>query len=664
MSATAGVREPGAPGRGCMMRMDTDEMHAKEQAMRQHAGGDRTTLAGPRSASRALLVAAGLAMGLCAQATHAQNALDRNMRSNIENPYRLGAGTGLERRLEITAPVNRGEAATRVRTQFALRNAIVTGNAPGGASFRGDVGYAAPFEFRGELGSDDLFAFRRDSLYSGLAGRGIRGLEGLQYQFSLTTGVGQPNLVGNPIVERGFAATSAADVLSRQPGAAQALDDSRVNRPNPYERDLFMQEQERLERATGNVSGGMLGTLRSSAAYRVNMATTPSILGTAELESGERYGLTASGLSGVRYVPLVDETGRLVRDQQAAATGARPAGASQGLSETTAQSGATRATPTPAVRSSQSSYSTMLERLSRFDSTRQPGQAQPADPAAPATTPPPVPQWEQDLMELRRQLMEDAQQVAPRSLVPRSIEQLRERREAAEANRAEREADGGEVERERGEGDEGPVPLNDRAVEAIRQAGGPVPELLRGDAAAGAFRRQIEAAGDLMARGRYFDAEERYTRALAAVPGDPVASIGRVHAQLGAGLHVSAAMNLRDTLRGAPELVGVQHPPEFLPQPDRLAALKADFERTIEREEVGGALAPGEAREASLMLAYLAFQTQDRALLERSLRVARRQAVPGDERLLELLERVWLGGEDAAQDPPQEREQPDAGDGG
>ena len=626
---------------------------------------DRGALPG-RVVAVALLLAAG--------AAHGQNALDRNMRSNIENPYRLGAGTGLERRLEITAPVNRGEAATRVRTQFALRNAIVTGNAPGGASFRGDVGYSAPFEFRGELGSDDLFAFRRDSLYSGLAGRGIRGLEGLQYQFSLTTGVGaQQNLVGNPMVERGFAATSAADILSRQPGAAQALDDSRINRPNPYERDQFMQERDRLERATGDVSGGMLGTLRSSAAYRVNMTTTPSILGTAELESGERYGLTASGLSGVRYVPLIDETGRVVRDQQAAAS--RPAGASQGLSESTMQSGATRATPTSAVRSSQSSYSTLLDRISRFDATRQPS-GRTEDPAGAAPATPEVPQWERDLMELRRQLLDDTQQVAPRSLVPRSVEQLREQRDARQQAREEAaEAGAGAGDAGGGAGGENneqqePRPLNERAIEAIREAGGPVPELLRGDAAAGSFRRQLAAAGELMAQGRYFDAEERYTRALAAVPGDPVAAIGRVHAQLGAGLHVSGAMNLRETLRGAPELVGVRHPAEFLPTAERLQTLKADFERTIEREEVGAALAPGEAREASLMLAYLAFQTQDRPLLERSLAVAKRQALPGDERLLELLERVWLapadedGTGDAQEPAEQAQEQPDAGDGG
>ena len=76
--------------------------------------------------------------------------------------------------------------------ELRFRNSIATGNAPGGLSFRGDLGYRSAGEFTGELGSDSLFAFRRDSLYSGLAGMGIRGTDALQYQFALTTGSAPP----------------------------------------------------------------------------------------------------------------------------------------------------------------------------------------------------------------------------------------------------------------------------------------------------------------------------------------------------------------------------------------------------------------------------------------------------------------------------------------
>jgi len=42
------------------------------------------------------------------------------------------------------------------------RQAIVTGNAPGGLSFRGSVGYTSENDFRGGLPSDPLYTFERE----------------------------------------------------------------------------------------------------------------------------------------------------------------------------------------------------------------------------------------------------------------------------------------------------------------------------------------------------------------------------------------------------------------------------------------------------------------------------------------------------------------------
>src|SRR5690606_33235959 len=114
----------------------------------------------------------------------------------------LGDGTALDANQQVGAGrINR--PGPSIENELRFRNAIVTGNAPGGLSFRGDVGYTSPFEFRGELGSDTLFSYRRDSFYSGLAGMGIRGTEALQYQFALTTGSEPPpNLRGSLIASR------------------------------------------------------------------------------------------------------------------------------------------------------------------------------------------------------------------------------------------------------------------------------------------------------------------------------------------------------------------------------------------------------------------------------------------------------------------------------
>src|SRR5262245_47216280 len=122
----------------------------------------------------ARMIGSALVAAVCGLSAGAwgQNALDRNQQ--------LGAGR---------ANPARPDFAEEVR----FRNAIVTGNVPGGLSFRGDVGYRAPGEFMGSLGSNQGYTFRRDSFFSGLGGVGIRGTDALQYQFAMTTGNTPPS---------------------------------------------------------------------------------------------------------------------------------------------------------------------------------------------------------------------------------------------------------------------------------------------------------------------------------------------------------------------------------------------------------------------------------------------------------------------------------------
>src|SRR5690242_13610043 len=66
----------------------------------------------------------------------------------------IGTGRALDRNLQ------RGSGGVNPRSnsyadELRFRNAVVTGNAPGGFSFRGDVGYRAAGEFSSRLGSDD-----------------------------------------------------------------------------------------------------------------------------------------------------------------------------------------------------------------------------------------------------------------------------------------------------------------------------------------------------------------------------------------------------------------------------------------------------------------------------------------------------------------------------
>ncbi|MCC6284135.1 MAG: hypothetical protein IT439_02355 [Phycisphaerales bacterium] len=190
----------------------------------------------------------------------------------------LGDGRGLERRLELSAPTQRQDPALRNRAELEFRDALISGNAPGGLSFRGDTAFSGTRDFEGELGSNDLFAFRRDSLYSGLSGMGIRGTEAIQYQFALTTGGNAPSqLIGVPVYARSGSASISGDIG-----------------PSP---------DAELDAAWAGDSS-MLGTMRSASAFLVNRVYQPAVINVSQNLAGEPVGMTASGLGGIRSVPL------------------------------------------------------------------------------------------------------------------------------------------------------------------------------------------------------------------------------------------------------------------------------------------------------------------------------------------------------------------------
>src|SRR5262245_45967120 len=94
--------------------------------------------------SSTLAVAASAATFLfAASAAHAQDA--------------LGSGDALDRNSQVGSG---GRNAQRPSNPYASRNAIITGEVIGGREFRGRVGYTAPGDFRGNLGSNDLYRFQ------------------------------------------------------------------------------------------------------------------------------------------------------------------------------------------------------------------------------------------------------------------------------------------------------------------------------------------------------------------------------------------------------------------------------------------------------------------------------------------------------------------------
>jgi hypothetical protein len=141
-----------------------------------------------------------------------------------------------------------------------------------------------------------------------------------------------------------------------------------------------------------------------------------------------------------------------------------------------------------------------------------------------------------------------------------------------------------------------------------------------------------------MEEGSWFNAEERFTTALAIVPGDPMASIGRANAQLAAGLVVSAGINLRSTLRAYPELMAAQFDDKLMPRGER-------FDKVVAKLRSRASADTEQARDAGLLLAYLGRQRGDQALMKEGFGIIDRVEAALDlnpDPLDTTLRAVWL----------------------
>ncbi|MCA9283312.1 MAG: hypothetical protein KDA30_14880, partial [Phycisphaerales bacterium] len=190
----------------------------------------------------------------------AQNALRVNSGSALDASLRVGSG-------------GRNIRSRSFDEEIAFRNAIVTGNVAGGMGFRGDVGYSAPLDFRGSIGSADQFGFRADAFYSGLATRNIRGIDALRQQMQFTT-FGQTSGVTGPlIINRPNSGVSAAGLTA----GAQPI--------------------------SLNIDNFDNGSMRSISSIRVQTAIEPELLARLVNEKGDTRIVTGSEIEGIRLRP-------------------------------------------------------------------------------------------------------------------------------------------------------------------------------------------------------------------------------------------------------------------------------------------------------------------------------------------------------------------------
>ncbi len=522
----------------------------------------------------------------------------------------MGDGRALDRNLSLTSRFN-GSSRVDPLQEMRFRSAVVTGNAAGGLSFRGDLGYGAARSFRGDLGSNDLFAFRRDSLYSGLVGAGIRGTDALQYQMSLTTGSQlPPTLVGDLVVQESF--TTRAPDSSATPNEALLVDGevaSAIGRRPAGDDD----------------DGSMHSMLRATSAYTTSMSLQPVLLNRwGQTDTNPDIGVTASTLRGIKLSAL-PEADQSPAAQQRIDDSARDA---QGVE------GAGRI---------ETGYDAVLRQFEEAEAARLAEEAE-------------------------RQV--DPQETRAALSIADRFQELRE--QVSGANQG--QPRGGESGTDSG-GDDPLDPTggddldrlqelgvyDEETVRLLRSAREPVTRLVDPDEAAqrNPYVEHMEVGQRLLAQERFFDAEERFTRAIGVRAGDVMAQVGRIHAQVGAGMYLSAALNMRVLLVQHPEVVGVKYDERLLPGETRR---KAVFTRLREKIGIG---ADGEAievtdqqlrRESGLLLAYMGYQFGDAVAIDQGLDAfesvtAMHAGEPShdiDRRIHELLRRVWEGQDEVA----------------
>ena len=141
--------------------------------------------------------------------------------------------------------------------------------------------------------------------------------------------------------------------------------------------------------------------------------------------------------------------------------------------------------------------------------------------------------------------------------------------------------------------------------------------------------REAEAA---LANGKYLTAETRYRQLMREAKGDPLPIAGLVHAQLGAGMFRSAGVNLRNLFAKHPELIATRYDAKLLPPKDRLQWIQQELQTVISQGEGG--------KDAPLLLAYLGYQADSRQVVRFGLALAQSKS-PRDPLLLVVRE-IWL----------------------
>lgn len=592
----------------------------------------------PQTAGRPSVLAAVptavLLLCVTAMPAHGQVQSGNNGRALDANPAVGGSGNNLQNQVDYQA-----------------RNNIVTGNVAGGFGFQGDRGgITAPGAFQGQLGSDDLFNYRAQSITS-------------------APNVANLNTNGN-INSRNITVYNSYTVPQRStsvPGTQTRI---------APEGGVF-----RVARGIGdnNPYGVTLNQRFEPPANTVNYSA--SNIGTVRVPDGSALSVTADPLLGVRSraipsatsVPTVDPTlptepGAPARQPDTYITPPSfntapilpqgPANNTEIAERLAKQNPTGQIAPTVVLGQMfsdtvSSNPQTMEQRVNRLQESIFGKPASTPTRPGEAATQTPENAYTKLLEEIRRKanqsaeerLAEDGRDVRPdirpdwmKAMDEPTDEQVDQAEsrldEALRRIRTGQPADGTSTD---------PTAAADEAEAARAEAAAALEALLsdldhdvRLDTLVADRETRVDelfkkAEAD-MAAGKFLNAERTYRQIRIDAPENPLGQSGLIHAQLGAGMVRSAAYNLRGLFESHPELIGTRYGENLLPSAERLEWLRGELQRMIDANS--SSLDPG------LMMAYLGYQVESRQLIRYGLAIAE-EAAPLDP-LIPVLRRIWL----------------------
>ena len=534
----------------------------------------------------------------------------------------LGSGNSLDANPQVGSG---GANVGSVPVDYGARNLLVTGSVPGGRGFRGSVGYTADTDFRARVGSDDNYAFRADSAFSNpafvtspiardrfLVAQGLGVFEyrrestpvGTAYQRTIND---QPEsrlrldranaqmAIGRTNWDLGADRTIASSQSAKGEPLRYVISPLRGLQIEALSDPMARAGMSVYERARARQDLALgLTTMEDYARIRPGMeldTPDPRRVDTRVVPTNEadRLKLQSSKLMPKSYLDIVDAInkprGDATKPDGTMPDGTKPDGMKPGETE-----------PSQLDRIRES-----LDGLrARPRDTTKPDSSKP-DTTKPDSTKPDATKSSTGDDAINALISSDGK--------PRDGEAARE---------ADREKRRGVL-----------IPVEDAA--RILRHGKTIDSLGVDD------RRRVDELvkqGEAALRdGDYFRAERRFEQAQALAANNPLTEAGIAHAQLGAGLYLSASLTLRNLFIAYPELIDAKYDRSLLPARDRLdKGVEVMRDRAIRGDD---------SPSYGVLLAYIGHQTGDRKLVEEGLGF-----VKGSEKLDEsrkLLEGVWLG---------------------